>query len=386
MLSAQRFALGRDGTALFGVGSVSELAPIVGAVGGSRVLLVTDAGVAGAGVAGVVAGVLEGGNVEVGVYAGVRPNPSLADCDAAVEETRHLEPRAVVAVGGGSVIDAAKALALMLANDGPARDFEYRRMPVNEALPLIAVPTTAGTGAETNSFGVIEDQETHRKLYVGHSSTLPRWVVLDPQLTIGVPAGPTAAAGIDTMAHAFESLSSRRSNPYAEGLNLEVVRMVFHHLPRAVADGGDLEARSQLLLAAHMAGMAMATTGLGLAHGVGHSLSARLGAPHGVALGVLLPHVLRFNTPVLEELYARVAVGLGLAGPGAGDRDNAGRLVSAIREFVALLSMPPGLGKLGLDTSLIPLVAADALEDEVTANAPREPDAAQLEALLIGAL
>src|SRR5947209_9596797 len=134
-------------------------------------------------------------------------------------------------------------------------------------MPIVAVPTTAGTGAETNGFGVIDDHVTGRKFYVGHSSTLPRAVILDPDLTLGLPPPQTAASGMDVLTHALESLSSLRNNPYSEAINMQVVGMVFRYLPRATANGGDLEARSQLLLAAHMAGVAFSTTGLGMAHG-----------------------------------------------------------------------------------------------------------------------
>ena len=159
----------------------------------------------------------------------------------------------------------------------------------------MAVPTTAGTGAETNAFGVVTDPQTRRKFYVGHASTLPAAAVLDPGLTVGLPPPATAATGMDALTHALESYLSVRANPWSDGIALQVIRMIAVHLPRAHADGQDLAARSQMLLAAHMAGIAMASTGLGLCHAVGRALGGRFDIAHGVALTAALPPVLRFN-------------------------------------------------------------------------------------------
>ncbi len=170
----------------------------------------------------------------------------------------------MVPVGGGSSMDAAKVISLHAANGGDVLALGYHRDDVAPGRPLVAVPTTAGTGAETNAYGVITDEAAGRKDYVGHPSVLPAWTVLDPALTVGLPPAATAATGIDAMTHAIESLLSANGNPFAEALALRVIRMVGTWLPRAVADGGDLEARSQLLMASHLAGIGQASgTGVG---------------------------------------------------------------------------------------------------------------------------
>jgi alcohol dehydrogenase len=253
-------------------------------------------------------------------------------------------------------------------------------------LPIVAIPTTAGTGAETNGFGVIDNHETGRKFYVGHESVIPQAVILDPELTRGLPPRQTAATGMDVLTHALESLSSVRSNPYAAGINLQVVSMVFRYLPTATADGEDLEARSQLLLAAHIVGLAFATTGLGMAHGLAHALSARIAAPHGVALSVLLDHILSFNLPVRTDVYARVALSLGVGSGEQDERINAAAFVAAVRDLAREVGMPSTLRELGLEGTMIPQIVQDALQDEVMVNTPRTPTEVEMREVLEAAL
>jgi alcohol dehydrogenase len=385
MLATQRFALGSAPTQ-FGCGAIDRLPSALQSLGHNRALLVTDAGVAAAGIGERIERLLREAGVVTRVFDGVNPNPSTDNLDAGARAAREFAPTVVVACGGGSVLDTAKGIALMANNDGPARDFDYRNEPACPGLPIVAIPTTAGTGAETNGFGVIDNHDTGRKYYVGHESVIPRAVILDPELTRGLPARQTAATGMDVLTHALESLSSVRSNPYADGINLQVVRMVFHHLPRATADGEDLEARSQLLLSAHIAGLAFATTGLGVAHGLAHALSARIGAPHGVALAVLLDRVLSFNLPVRSEVYARVALSLGVGHSEQDERTNATALVAAVRDLAHEVGMPGSLRELGLEEGLLSQIVQDALEDEVMANTPRTPTEVEIRQLLESAL
>lgn len=385
MLATQRFALGSAPTQ-FGCGSIDRLPSVLTSLGHNRVLLVTDAGVAATGMAERIEALLRDADVRTQRFDGINPNPSTDNLDAGAGVARAFLPDVIVAFGGGSVLDTAKGIALMATNDGPARDFDYRNEPALPGLPIVAIPTTAGTGAETNGFGVIDNHETGRKFYVGHESVIPRAVILDPELTRGLPPRQTAATGIDVLTHALESLSSVRSNPYADGINLQVVTMVFRYLPRVTADGEDLEARSQLLLAAHIVGLAFATTGLGMGHGLAHALSARVGAPHGVALAVLLDHVLAFNLPVRSEVYARIALSLGVAGPDQDEQTQATAAVAAVRQLARDVGLSGSLRELGLQERFIPQIIEDALSDEVMANTPRTPTEDQLRAVLQAAL
>ncbi len=231
--------LGTTPAAHFGAGAVAKLPAVVTAAGGGSVLLVTDAALAATTVAGAVTGLLAAAGLPVTVFSGVHPNPTTGDLAAGAALAAGLlaDRPVVVAVGGGSPIDAAKGIALAAVNPQRGRELDYRSDFAAPALPLVAVPTTAGTGAETNAFGVVTDEAARRKFYVGHASTMPVAAILDPDLTIGLPPGATAATGMDALTHALESYLSVRANPWSAGLALQVIGMVGEFLPRAVADG-----------------------------------------------------------------------------------------------------------------------------------------------------
>src|SRR5712691_6052105 len=338
----------------FGVGAVGELPAVVRAAGADHVVVVTDAVLAATPVIATVMAVLADAGLPARLFSGVHPNPTTVDIAAGAEAVAKsaaeaaaaasasasaaavtamlkasapsagLAPAAariaLVAVGGGSPMDAAKGIAI-------AGDFAV------PALPIVAVPTTAGTGAETSAFGVVTDPAAQRTVYVGHASSMPAAAILDPALTAGLPPAATAATGMDALTHALESYLSVRANPWSAGLALQVIRMVAEYLPRACVDGADREARAQMLLAAHIAGIAMATTGLGACHAIGHSLGGRFDIPHGIALTMVLPQVLSFSRPACD--FAQIA--------------------------------------------------ADALDDEVLVNAPRQPSAADIADVLAAA-
>jgi alcohol dehydrogenase len=381
----------------FGVGVIGGLPGIVRGTGGAAVVVITDAALAATPVVASVTGVLEAAGMPVTVFGGVHPNPTAGDLAAGADAVAGAAGLAeadraagaagrgrvtLVAVGGGSPIDAAKGIALAAVNPQRGRDLDYRGEFTSPALPIVAVPTTAGTGAETNAFGVVTDPQSRRKFYVGHASTLPAAAVLDPGLTVGLPPPATAATGMDALTHALESYLSVRANPWSDGIALQVIRMIAAHLPRAHADGQDLEARSQMLLAAHMAGIGMATTGLGLCHAVGHALGGRFDIAHGVALTMLLPAVLRFNATVGAERLADVAVALGVADPARSRARNADAAIDAVAGLADRVGMTQRMAGLGITGADFGAIAADALDDEVLANAPRQPTAADIHALL----
>lgn len=368
---------------LFGVGTVGQLGDRIRALG-SRAVVVTDPGVAGAGVADTVRGILEAAGLPTEVFAGVHANPTLDDVAAGAALVEPHTGTVVVGLGGGSAMDAAKGVALLATNPGPVRGLDYRNVLEHAALPLVAVPTTAGTGAETNAFGVITDHELGNKLYVGNATAMPVLALLDPALTVGVPKVPTANTGMDALTHAVEAMSSRNRNEYADGLALQVAHLVRTWLPRAVADGTDLEARSQLLLAAHLAGVAMGTgTGQGAAHGIGHALSTRLGVAHGAGLAVVLPHVMRFNLAARTPAYARLALALGAGAVGADDDANAAAAIAAVEALSAQVGTAKRLADFGLvDDDQAQQIAEDCLADSVTDNAPRYPTLDEARALV----
>jgi len=283
----------------FGVGAIDDLAAVVREIGGgpdARAFIVSDPGVVASGVTATVAGILAEDGIETAVFGDVEPNPGLGVVERGGAALRAfgLDDVIVVAVGGGSSMDTAKVLSLYATNDVGVADLGYENEDIAPGRPILAVPTTAGTGAETNIFGVITDEATGRKTYIGHRSVMPRACVLDPELTLGLPAAATGATGIDAMTHSLESLLSRNPNPFAEAIALAVIRTVGEWLPRAVADGSDIEARSQMLVASHLAGLGQAS-----GTGVGSSMrsatrSARAG---GCPTGRLSPPSCRRSWP-----------------------------------------------------------------------------------------
>ena len=380
-------AIGTTPAAHFGAGMVAKLPSIIGAAGGHAALVVTDASLAPTPVIGAVTGQLSAAGVAATVFSGVHPNPTTADIAAGAAAAAGMQAARplVVAVGGGSSIDAAKGIALAAVNPQRGRQLDYRSDFAAPALPLVAIPTTAGTGAETNAFGVVTDEELHRKFYVGHASTMPVAAILDPELTVGLPPGATAATGMDALTHALESYLSVRANPWSAGVALQVIRMVSEFLPRAVADGRDREARAQMLLAAHMAGLAMASTGLGMCHAIGHALGGRFDIPHGVALTVVLPQVLAFSQPSSTDRLAEIAFALGAGSTTAAASRNAEAAVDSVAALAARVGIDSRLADFGVGRAAFDQVAADALADEVLANAPRQPAAADICEILAAA-
>jgi len=382
MLNARELDIRFSGNTVFGAGSVSRAGGIAVQLGAERGFLVTDPGVAANGISGLAVDSLEEEGIDTTVFDAVTPNPTVSDIESGGALLRELgaEGTVVVGVGGGSAMDAAKGIALQATNGGSATDLDFRNEPGHSGLTVIAVPTTAGTGAETNGFGVVTDPLAGRKFYAGHGSVKPAAAILDPELTTGLPPGATAATGVDALVHALEALMSSGANPYADGLSLQVVRMVNDWLPAATADGNDLEARSQMLLAAHLAGLAFASgTGLGLCHALAHPLGARVEAVHGLALGAVLPGVLRFNLQTSADELALVARTLGVHEPSASEEKNAGAAISAVEDLVygvlGEISIP-------LPEGLRPTLVQDALDDLVLANTPRQPTAEEVEDLL----
>lgn len=392
MPAASPFVIPVRPPALIGVGTRHELAAGVAALG-ERVLLVTDPGLVAAGVAGEVAGLLRAGGLAVTVWDAVVPNPRVSTVAAGAEALRRCgvagrSQPVVVAVGGGSAIDTAKGAAL--AGPNPEREvveLDGTRSDLRPGAPLVAVPTTAGTGAETNAFGVIADDrprgpgagdghEGHAKVYVGAPSVQPALAVLDPELGVGLPPGPTAACGLDVLVHAVECLQARTANPYSTALALEACREVVAWLPRAVADGSDLRARERMLAASHLAALAFGITGLGSAHALAHALAGHVDAPHGLALGAVLPEVVAHNVAAGRgAVSARIGEALGVG-------SDAAAVAPALDALAAGLGARPRLGELGLAQARVPAVARDARADPVIDNSPRVPEVAELEAIL----
>lgn len=234
------------------------------------------------------------------------------------------------------MLDAAKGIALLAGNPGATAADAGSLWSGADGRLVVAVPTTSGTGAETNGFGVVEDTCAHRKVYLGHRSVTPRVALLDPELTLGLPAPLTAATGIDALVHGIESLASRDANPISVAYATQAITMVSQWLVPAYRDGADLEARAQLMLGAHLAGQALTISGLGLVHGIGHSLTAHTGTPHGVALAAALEEVMAFSAPAAQQPFEQAARAMRVQPPRhatGSDGDWAGAAIGAVREI-----------------------------------------------------
>lgn len=378
-MTRSAFTLAARGRIDFGPGAVTRIGEVVSGLGRSRVLLVTDRGMPATGIVDRVESLLREAGLGCAVFADVQPNPSTETLDAAAEQARSFGDAVVVAVGGGSALDAAKGIALLAANGGPARSFDWTAAPRRPGLPVVAVPTTAGTGAETNGFGVIEDHAARCKVYIGHSSVQPLVCVLDPELTLGLPASITASTGMDALTHGIESLASLRSNAMSAAYAMEAVSLVSRHLARAVADGADIEARSALMIGAHLAGLALSISGLGLVHGLAHSITSHTGAAHGLALTAVLDDVMTRSLDVARPAYRRVAGAMGLD---ATDPAAPEAAVDAVRRLADALGARHTLAELGLRADQVASTAAGALSDVVTANHPRRFEPSEVEELV----
>ncbi|HSL75561.1 MAG TPA: iron-containing alcohol dehydrogenase [Candidatus Limnocylindrales bacterium] len=384
-LADRRIEITLRNRVLFGVGQVARLGEVIAAAGGSKVFLVTDPGVVAAGIAGTA---LAASDAPATVYSDVEPNPSGATIERGAADLRRygLADTVIVAIGGGSAMDAAKAISLCAANDRPVWELEYDGPDLVPGRPIVAIPTTAGTGSEAHPFSVITHEEIGRKDYIGHPSLLPKTTILDPALTVGLPPAVTAATGVDAMTHALETLLSRNGNPFAEATAIGVIRTVHEWLPRAITDGSDLEARSQMLMGAHLAGVGQASgTGVGLVHALGHSLGTRGKLAHGTALAVILPEVLRFyaeEAGLRDRELALVGVALRAASPTEEPATAAGAAIGELGRFLASVGQRHRLRALGFDEAGLDVVAHDAIDDVAIRNSPRLPTLDQARAIL----
>jgi alcohol dehydrogenase class IV len=303
----------------FGAGRIKELAEACKAVGLKRPLLVTDPGLARLNMISDAMVSLRKAGIDVALFSEVKPNPVAANVEAGVRVLRNAKNDGVIAWGGGSGLDTGKAIAFMAGQTRPMWDFEdigdwWTRANPAGILPVIAVPTTAGTGSETGRASVITDPLTKTKKVIFHPKMMPQVVIADPELTVGLPPGLTAGTGMDAFIHCFEAYCAPGYHPYAEGIAVEGMRLVKENLARAFKDGRNLEARAHLLAASQMGSTAF-QKGLGAIHSLSHPVGAVLDTHHGLTNAVAMPYVVKFNRPAIEEKVVRLARWLDLRTP-----------------------------------------------------------------------
>lgn len=363
----------------FGRGVALTLAEPLRQVGAKKVLLVTDPGVRKAGLTLALEEKLREAKIPFEIYDQVVPDPGVAEVQRAYERATEAGADAFVAVGGGSSIDTAKMAAVLLANGGTVLDYIGLDKVPKMAAPVIAIPTTAGTGAEITINSVIADPEQHKKLVIISPNATALFALEDPELTVGLPPFLTAITGMDTLVHAVESFTSKNSYRMTEILALEAIRDAAWALPRAVKDGTDIDAREAMMRAVITASLAFSNTRLGNVHAMALPLGGWCHVAHGTAVAVLLPHVMDFNRDAALDRYATIAEALGA-------KKDAKAAVDFVFRLNETIGIPARLGPLGVDLGAIPNMAKDAmLSGNILVN-PRTTTQPDIEALYKAAL
>jgi alcohol dehydrogenase len=301
----------------FGPGRIAELPEALKSAGISKPLLVTDAGLVNLPVTQNTLALLKAAGIDVGVFAEVKPNPISANVEAGIKVLREGGYDGVIAFGGGSGLDTGKVIAFMAGQTRPMWDFEdvgdwWTRADPKGIFPIVAVPTTAGTGSEVGRAGVITDETTHTKKVIFHPLMMPKVVIADPELTVGMPKFITVGTGMDALAHCLEAYCAPGYHPMADGIAVEGIRLVFENLPKVYLDPNDIEARGHLMSAAAMGATAF-QKGLGAIHALSHPVGALYDTHHGMTNAVFMPYVLAVNRSAIEQRIARLAAYLGLS-------------------------------------------------------------------------
>lgn len=364
---------------VFGAGTISRLGEFAAQWGARNVLLVTDGGLKAVGHEDRAVRILRDAGLEPHVFDEVSPNPTTLDVERGLEFARGLRIELIVGLGGGSSMDCAKGINFLLTNGGRMQDYRGTGKATRPMLPMIAVPTTAGTGSEGQSYAVIADPDTHMKMACGDKQALPRIALLDPELTVTMPAAVTAATGVDAISHAVESYVTLRRNPVSQLFSRQAWQLLVRAFPVVVSEPQNLEARGAMLLGAHLAGVAIENSMLGATHALANPLSAHFDTVHGVAIGVLLPHVVRYNSAVVGRLYGDLAEDAGLCD--RRDPEAGRRLADHLRWLIQRADLPTSLESIITDPALLPVLAREAAGQWTGTFNPRPVDAASLEEL-----
>ena len=369
---------------VFGSGSVDRLGELALALGGRRVFLVTDSGLAEAGheTHGVEA--LRSAGLEVVVFDDVASDPTTEDVDKALAVAREGNIDLIVGLGGGSSMDCAKGVNFLLTNGGRMEDYRGIGKATKPMLPMVAVPTTAGTGSEAQSYALIADPRTHMKMACGDKKAACRVAVLDPDLTLTMPPAVTSATGIDAISHAVESYVTKARNPISQLFSRRAWKLLSEGLPRVFDNPRDVEARGATLLGAHLGGAAIENSMLGATHALANPLSARFGLTHGVAIGIMLPHVIRYNAAVVNRLYGELAGDAGLCDPE--NPLSADILADYVQSLVERSGLPTTLVDCDVDPDRLDQLAAEAANQWTGGFNPRAVERESLKELYACAL
>ncbi|HEY7377601.1 MAG TPA: iron-containing alcohol dehydrogenase [Steroidobacteraceae bacterium] len=368
----------------FGAGTVRELPAACSELGMRNPLLVTDAGLARLDMVRNAVESCRAAGLGCAVFSDVKPNPVEENVTAGVNTYRAGAHDGVIAFGGGSALDTGKAIALMVGQSRPIWDFEdkddwYTRVNVAGMAPVVAVPTTAGTGSEVGRCSVLTDLRDHTKKLIFHPRLLPAIVIEDPELHAGLPAQITAAVGMDALSHNLEAYCAPAYHPLADGIAVEGMRLIKEWLPKACKDGTDLDARAQMLVASTMGATAF-QKGLGAMHSMSHPCSANLDTHHGLTNGVVMPYVLVYNRRAIKDKMGRLAAYLGFR------RASFGKVLDWVLELRSTIGIPNTLAALGVNESHVPEFARMAMADPSTPSNPVKLSVRKFEKLYSNAI
>jgi alcohol dehydrogenase len=365
------FEFGIGSRVLHKVGLSRELGPVVDEIGARRAFLVADKGVVAAGLLEPVIASLRDSIEIVGVFDQVPANSSVASVMAGAAAASACGADLLIAVGGGSPIDTAKAMRIVLTNGGHLLDYQGYNVIPGRLMPLIAIPTTGGTGSEVTPFAVIRDEDQDLKLSFASRYLVPDIAVLDPALTRTLPPRLTAATGMDALSHAVETFVSTENSPFSDGLALTAIDLISSHLRDAVHNGEDMDARGQMLIAACMAGMACANSYFGVIHALSHALGGKFHVHHGTANAIFMPFGMRFNSVLVPHRYVRIARAMGVNAGGRSDSEVIADGIAAVATLASDCGLPTRLRDVDVPEEALPELAAIALVDGAIFHNPR---------------
>jgi alcohol dehydrogenase class IV len=364
-----------------GGGALAELPGLLARLGLARPLIVTDPYIAGCGILDRATALLDGARIPWSVFSDTVPDPTTDAIAAGVARLEAGDFDSLVAVGGGSSIDTAKGMSVLFANGGQMRDYKVPNDIPRAGLPIVAIPTTAGTGSEVTRFTVVSDTETDEKMLIAGLACCPTAAIVDFELTLTMPLRLTADTGIDSLTHAIEAYVSRRASPFTDGLAKNAMGLIARNIRTACAEPGNRAAREAMMLGATTAGMAFSNASVALVHGMSRPIGAFFHVPHGLSNAMLLPEITAFSAPAALERYADCARAMGVAEESEGSQAAVARLLDELRRLNDDLKVPSP-SAYGIDRDrydeLLPVMAEQALASGSPANNPRVPTSGEI--------
>jgi alcohol dehydrogenase class IV len=354
---------------VFGAGASADVGLELAALGCAKALIVTDGVLHKTEIVAKI--VVSLGRACAGIFSDVPPDSGVHTVNAGAELGRARGADSIVSIGGGSVMDTAKGIAILLTEGGSLLDHQGFQLLTRRQTPHICIPTTAGTGSEVTYFAVIKDHERKRKLSFGDYHIIPDVAILDPNLTVGLPPALTAATGLDAFSHGYEALTSALREPISDALGLHAIRLIRRFLPIAVKSGTDIAARGQMLIAATLAGAAFSNSQVGLLHAIAHVVGARHGVHHGLANAIAMPHVIRYNNDVVADRHRLVAEAMGVDVHSVSDEAAGRKAAEAVSAFIAEVGLPSSFRETGVPEDDLEACAEMTLSDGAIVQNPK---------------